>query len=211
MTKLIKINNINFYGLTSSRDKINHVILYFLPPLILVLGICLLHQIHEISPVWHIMVSFVFFYTCCPNAALVIPSIFRQRQQHASNMTNKCPNLVQTWDRDIVCLLECLSIRGSIKYPRGKYWARLGNLWLIGKIHLMSKITVEEVASEVRSVFKKPMAERQDFTFEYLQPTGTGNRSLTIPSVSSCFCLDGQAGCSLEHLQRRHHLHAGQG
>ena len=48
-------------------------------------------------------------------------------------------------------------------------------------------MTVEEVASEVRSVFKKPMSERADFPFQYLQPTGTGSRCLTIPAVSSSF------------------------
>ena len=46
---------------------------------------------------------------------------------------------------------------------------------------------MEEVASEVRSVFKKPMSERADFPFQYLQPTGTGSRCLTIPAVSSSF------------------------
>lgn len=48
-------------------------------------------------------------------------------------------------------------------------------------------MTVDEVANEVRSVFKKPMAERSDFPFEYLQPTGMGSRSLSIPSLSSSF------------------------
>ena len=121
-----------------------------------------------------------------PNAALALPSIFRQRQRAASNKSKR-PKVVQTWDRDIVCLPECLCIRGSIKYPRGKYRARLGNLGLIGKIHLTSDMTVEEVASEVRSVFKKPMSERANFPFQYLQPMGTGSRCLTIPAVSSSF------------------------
>ena len=121
-----------------------------------------------------------------PNAALALPSIFRQRQRAASNKSKR-PKVVQTWDRDIVCLPECLCIRGSIKYPRGKYRARLGNLGLIGKIHLTSDMTVEEVAGEVRSVFKKPMFERADFPFQYLQPMGTGSRCLTIPAVSSSF------------------------
>ena len=86
-----------------------------------------------------------------------------------------------------MCLPECLCVRGSIKYPRGKYRARLGNLGLIGKIHLTSDMTVEEVNSEVCSVFKKPMSEKADFPFQYLQPMGTGSRCLTIPAVSSSF------------------------
>ena len=131
---------------------------------------------------------FTFIYRRRPNAALALPSIFRRRQQNATSQNkSKRPKVVQTWDRDIVCLPECLLIRGSIKYPRSKYRARMGNLGLIGKVHLTSEMTVDEVASEVRSVFRKPMANRPDFPFDYLQPTGTGSRCLTIPSVSSSF------------------------
>ena len=132
-------------------------------------------------------VYYVFLCRRRLNAALALPSIFRQSQQCASSNKNMCPKVVQTWDRDIVCLPECLCIHGSTKYPRGKYRARSGNLGLIGKIHLTSDVTVDEVASEVRSVFKKPMAGRSDFPFEYLQPTGTGSRCLTIPAVASSF------------------------
>ena len=46
-------------------------------------------------------------------------------------------------------------------------------------------MSVEEVAAEVRSVFKEPMDNRNDFPFGYLQPTGSGSRTLSIPSVSS--------------------------
>ena len=46
---------------------------------------------------------------------------------------------------------------------------------------------MEQVAAEVRSVFKMPMNNRSDFPFQYLQPTGSGNRTLSVPSVSSSF------------------------
>ena len=48
-------------------------------------------------------------------------------------------------------------------------------------------MTVEEVEDEIRSVFKHPMNSRDDFLFIYLQPTGCGSRSLTVPALSSSF------------------------
>lgn len=57
----------------------------------------------------------------------------------------------------------------------------------MGKIHLVSTMSVEEVESEVRSVFSRPMGGRSDFPFVYLQSTGSGTRTLTVPSVSPSF------------------------
>ena len=106
----------------------------------------------------------------------------------AANSRNaKRPKVIQSWDRDIVCLPKFLCIRGTVKYPRGKFRARLGRLGLMGKIHITEDMSVEEVAAEVRSVFKEPMDNRNDFPFSYLQPTGSGSRTLSIPSVSSSF------------------------
>lgn len=48
-------------------------------------------------------------------------------------------------------------------------------------------MTVEEVEEEVRSVFCVPMGGKKDFNFIFLQPTGAGSRTLTVPSVSSSF------------------------
>ena len=48
-------------------------------------------------------------------------------------------------------------------------------------------MTVEEVEDEVRSVFEKPMNGRKDFPFVFLQPTGAGSRTLTVPSTSPSF------------------------
>ena len=76
-----------------------------------------------------------------------------------------------------------------MKYPRGKYQAHLGTLGLMGKIHITEDMSVEEVAMEVRSVFKEPMDSRNDFPSATCNlPTGSGSRTLSIPSVSSSFC-----------------------
>ena len=64
---------------------------------------------------------------------------------------------------------------------------KLGEAGLIGKIRLNSAMTVEEVTNEIRSVFGQPMGQRSDFPFVFLQPTGAGSRTLTIPSTSSTF------------------------
>lgn len=57
----------------------------------------------------------------------------------------------------------------------------------MGKIHLTDHMSVEEVAAEVRSVFSGPMNNRDNFPFHYLQPTGSGSRTLSVPSVSASF------------------------
>ena len=75
----------------------------------------------------------------------------------------------------------------SLPYPCGKHRASLGLLRLIGKIRLTSTMSVSEVQDEVRSVFSKAMNNRQDFSFVFLQPTGCGIRSLTLPGVSASF------------------------
>lgn len=74
-----------------------------------------------------------------------------------------------------------------VPYPRSHYRSELGACGLIGKIHITSDMSVQEVEQEVRSVFTRPMKGSGTFQFMYLQPTGGGNRSLTIPSVSSSY------------------------
>ena len=93
---------------------------------------------------------------------------------------------MQCWDRDIICLPQAPSVT-TIPFPRGKYRAKLGQRGLIGKIRLSSTMTVEEVNDEVLSVFHEAMGNRKDFPFSFLQSTGCGSRSLTVPSVSAGF------------------------
>ncbi len=64
---------------------------------------------------------------------------------------------------------------------------KLGRLGLIGKIRLSSTMSAVDVEAEIRSVFSKAMQSRNDFPFEFLQPTGCCNRSLTLPAISLSF------------------------
>lgn len=91
------------------------------------------------------------------------------------------------WDRDIICLPKITDGSATLPFPRGKYRTKLGERGLIGKIRLMSSMSIDEVEEEVRSVFRRPMGGRSDFRFHFLQSTGVGARTLTVPSVSSSF------------------------
>ena len=115
----------------------------------------------------------------------ILPSYLRRRAAASGGTRNKKPKTVTTWDRDIVCLPKYLK-KGEnfIPYPRGKYRARLGRLGLVGKVHLTSAMTVDEVRMEIQSVFERAMGDNQSFPFTYLQATGGGSRSLSIPSVA---------------------------
>ena len=94
---------------------------------------------------------------------------------------------ITTWDRDIICQpKDSLQEDNFISYPRGKFRARLGREGL-GKVHLTSSITVEEVGAEIRSAFQFAMGGYHSFPFKYLQATGGGVRALSIPTVSSSF------------------------
>ena len=46
-------------------------------------------------------------------------------------------------------------------------------------------MSVIEVEDEIRSVFQGPMGGKHDFRFQFLQSTGVGSRTLTIPVLSS--------------------------
>lgn len=75
-------------------------------------------------------------------------------------------------------------------------------------------MTDEEVATEIRSVFKGPMGGDLNFPFQYLQPTGGGSKSLTVPSQSASFKwtpqqvsrLAGQSGTVYVLAQSELHL-----
>ena len=142
-------------------------------------------QILQIIPYKYYMYMYLYLYSRGPSV-LNLPSYLRHNRAAASTWTKR-PRVVQSWDKDIICLPQYLGNRGAVKYPRGKYCARLGTLGLMGKIHIVEDMTVEQVAAEVRSVFKMPMNNRSDFPFQYLQPTGSGSRTLSVPSVSSSF------------------------
>lgn len=72
-------------------------------------------------------------------------------------MFKKKPVKVQTFNKDIVCLPKSVSNHSSssmgISYPRGQLRAKLGSSGLIGKLHLSSVMTEEDIKKEIRSVF----------------------------------------------------------
>jgi len=56
---------------------------------------------------------------------------------------------------------------------------------LMGKIHLDSSMSQQEIFSEIRSSFRYPMNDYDEFRFRLLQPSGGEARCLMIPEVSS--------------------------
>ena len=124
-------------------------------------------------------------------ASVILPSYMKRKKNHGEASSSKRSKAIQCWDRDIVCLPHSCS-DSKLSYPRGKYRTKLGEKGLIGKMRLMSSMSVEEVENEIRLVFKQPMGGRNDFPFDFLQATGTGTKTLTIPSVSPSFSWTAQ-------------------
>lgn len=122
-----------------------------------------------------------------PSACVVLPSYLKRKREQdgAAGKALKCPK-PQIWDRDIICLPQQNNSK-DICYLRGKHRVWLGSQGLIGKIRLVSTMTLEAVESEVRSVFCKAMGGRDDFPFVFLQPTGAGSHCLSMPVVSTSF------------------------
>lgn len=67
--------------------------------------------------------------------------------------------IVKTWDRDILCIPKDMSgvDGGNVSYPRGRYWAYLASNGLVGKLHLTSEMTENDVKVQIWSVFKVHM------------------------------------------------------
>ena len=117
-----------------------------------------------------------------------MPSYLKRKSSGCGAGKSKKLKTVTTWDRDIVCLpKESRQGESYIPYPRGKFRSKLGRDGLVGKVHLTSEMTVEEVEGEIQSLFEPAMGGDAAFPFKYLQATGGGSRSLSIPSVSTSF------------------------
>ena len=58
---------------------------------------------------------------------------------------------------------------------------------LIGLLYLTSEMSDKDVEQEICSIFRGPMQNNPVFPFSYLQCTGGGSKSLTIPSQSTSF------------------------
>lgn len=122
-------------------------------------------------------------------AARILPS-FLKRKNSGKNTPPSKKTKTTAWDRDIICLPKVTKngeVSKVIPFPRKKYRAQLAAWGLIGKLHLTSDMSVEDVEREVRSVFKEPMNDNSSFPFTYLSSTGGGNKSLTIPVTSSTY------------------------
>ena len=121
----------------------------------------------------------------------ILPSYLQRKSgSQSSEATKKKQKVVKTWDRHIPCLPQTVrnkSKGGNLSYPRGKYCSTLANYGLIWKLHLTSEMTDGDVAYEIRFVFKEPMGHNPNFPSLYLQSTGSGSNSLTIPCQSSSF------------------------
>lgn len=123
------------------------------------------------------------------SAVHVLPSYLKRKRGDVNNSKKpKKGKVVKTWDRDVWCLpADTKSVGGNISFPRGNYRGFLAGCGLIGKLRLTSEMNEEEVASEIRSIFKEPMKGDSEFRFQYLQATGGGAKFLTVPAQSSTF------------------------
>ncbi len=71
--------------------------------------------------------------------------------------------------------------------PRKETRANLGSRGLVGKVRLSTDMSQEEILSEIRSVFSEAMNNNTNFPITFLQRSGTGSNSLTVPSLSSSY------------------------
>ena len=120
---------------------------------------------------------------------MVLPSYLKRKRgsEGSSGQKKRSRESAQVWDRDIVCIPKADGEASPISFPRGKSRAKLAAKRLIGKIRLTSTMSENEMEKEVRSVFKCQMHNREDFPFVFLQCTGAGSKSLSIPSKSATF------------------------
>ncbi len=91
---------------------------------------------------------------------------------------------IVSWDRTIICLPSCYpeyckSVSG-IAIPRKKR-SLLSAHGLIGKLHLESDWSQEDVFAEIRSVFADAMFNDSEFPFRVMLLTGSGTKSLMVP------------------------------
>ena len=86
------------------------------------------------------------------------------------------------YERDIICLPKFLCGRDVIEIPRKKHLRHfLAINKLVEKIQLRSNMSKFEIFHEIRSVFRMPMDDNDDFQFKILQPSGGDSRSLMMP------------------------------
>lgn len=91
------------------------------------------------------------------NSLSILPSYMCRKGVGGNNVKPKKPKVVKTWDRDIICIPQSRKNKaegGNYIHPRGKYRAHLASSGLIGKLHLTSEMSDDDVVMEICTVFK---------------------------------------------------------
>ena len=138
----------------------------------------------------------------CPwyTSSIPLPSILgrwrRSRSTVASSRTKALK--VVTWDRTIVCLPSCYpqycKSGGGIALPRKKRSVLAAN-GLIGKIHLESDWSEDEVFAEIRSVFSDPMDGDASFPFKISTPDRIRHKIADHSIFVQFLQVDPKGGC----------------
>ena len=116
-----------------------------------------------------------------------LPS-FLHRNAIRQHKKGKSPKITY-YNRDVICLPQSYA-RGnckSIPIPRKKARTTLAEMGLQGKISLRSDMLEEAINCEIRSAFADVMGHDPFFPFAFLQLSGGGSKTLTLPSLSSSF------------------------
>ena len=118
----------------------------------------------------------------------LLPSSFLGARSRAQPQTQTKKVKLCSYDRDIVCLPFCYSSKhGKYAIPRSETRATLASSGLIGKVRLSSDMSQDQILTEIRSVFSAEMNENQNFPISFLQRSGQGSNSLTVPSISNSY------------------------
>ena len=138
-----------------------------------------------------------------------LPS-FVMRNANRRSKKGKLPK-VTYYTRDVICLPKSFTSSKCITIPRGKQRAQLAEMELQGKVTLRSDMTEDEILAEVRSAFLDVMGHNPDFQFVFLQVSGCGAKTLSLPSLSASFHWTAQEvsklGKSCIYIQAKDDLH----
>ena len=85
--------------------------------------------------------------------------------------------------RDIGCFPNDCCSSHVVRIPRSR--EALYEEGLVGRIRLTSEMSQDDIFTEIRSVFKGPMGNNDEF--DVLQSTGGGSKSLVVPALSSSY------------------------
>ena len=114
----------------------------------------------------------------------------KQKGVIGARSRSKKPQMIVSWDRNIICILksdqEWRVSKGPLlpsKEVSSKFRCYGSDWEATSHLYNMSDM----VQAEVRSVFKQAMNGNPYFPFTFLQSTGGGCKTLTVPCVSSSY------------------------